>query len=183
LFFGEIFFPGFHQNPSSFFGLFFLDRVSFLIFLSPSQIFVRVSTAMSSNRSCEACARPFNPDPRTAGQQRFCSRQACQKARRLQAQRARRAAANGSGSPPGTDQELKPSEAEWLLQNPLFIGFVSHLIASTDRDQIEAVCRRWIARGQNILDGLGAIPEAEHGQKARKTHLMPSAPAKKPRHR
>ena len=161
--------------------MFFLGGVPTPSFLSPSRVAVTLSPTMSSNRTCAACARPFTPDLRTAWKQRFCSRPACQKARRLQAQRARRATAKGSGAAPGTTREVKPSEAQWLLRNPLFIGFVSHVIASRDRDHIEAVCRRWIASGQNVLDGLGVAAEAKHGQSAGKTRPVTPAAAKAPR--
>ena len=106
---------------------------------------------MISEHLCLACQRPFTPDPRTRKHQRFCADAECQNVRRAQAQRQRRARATPSSAGTGEHEGLRSREAAWLAQNPLFIGFVSHLIGSMDRAEVEAVCRRWISRGLDIL--------------------------------
>jgi hypothetical protein len=47
---------------------------------------------------------------------------------------------------------MKPAEAGWLLQNPWFVGLVSQWIDSTDREVIEAFCRKLCQRGLDILN-------------------------------
>jgi len=46
---------------------------------------------------------------------------------------------------------MKPAEAGWLLQNPWFVGLISQWIDSTDRQEIEAHCRKLCQRGLSIL--------------------------------
>jgi hypothetical protein len=47
---------------------------------------------------------------------------------------------------------MKPAEAGWLLQNPWFVGLISHWIDSTDRQDVEAFCRKLCRRGLAILE-------------------------------
>jgi len=55
---------------------------------------------------------------------------------------------------------MKPAEAGWLLQNPWFVGLISQLIDSTDRQAIEALCRKLCQRGMAILSppNMGGTP-------------------------
>jgi hypothetical protein len=46
---------------------------------------------------------------------------------------------------------MKRPEAGWLLQNPWFVGMISQWIDSTDRQEIEAFCRKLCERGLAIL--------------------------------
>ena len=46
---------------------------------------------------------------------------------------------------------MKPTEADWPTTYPLLIGLVSQFIGSGDRQDVEAACRKLIARGQEIL--------------------------------
>jgi len=46
---------------------------------------------------------------------------------------------------------VKLDEAGWLLQNPWFVGLISQWIDSTDRQEIEAFCRKLCQRGMAIL--------------------------------
>jgi hypothetical protein len=46
---------------------------------------------------------------------------------------------------------VKPTEAEWPAESPVFICLVSMLIGSTDLDDVRTLCRRLYERGTNIL--------------------------------
>lgn len=151
MFFGCVFFPTSPQNCSSFFASASSCRPRFFPRCRVMALHLSLAGAMISERLCLACEQRFRPDPRTRKHQRFCAETSCQNARRAEAQRQRRARATAGSGATGEPRELKPREAAWLAQNSLFIGFVSHLIDSMDRAEVEAVCRRWISRGLEIL--------------------------------
>jgi hypothetical protein len=46
---------------------------------------------------------------------------------------------------------MKPTEADTLAQNPMFIGLISMLTGSTDLEMIRIVSRRLYDRGRDIL--------------------------------
>ena len=131
-------------------------RVNWLAAWSTSN--VRNCASMSSTKVCRSCHRPFRPIPHNVGRQHYCARPACQKERRAAAQRVRRERSSHQGEcMPG----MKPDEAGWLLQNPWFVGLISQWIDSTDRQDIEAFCRKLCQRGMGILTSpkMGGIPK------------------------
>jgi hypothetical protein len=105
---------------------------------------------------CEACNTPVIPKLRQFDRQRFCLDPACQRLRRRQNQRLRRAKAHGKPTPVdtgGRDAEaaVKPHEAALLQFDPAIIGLVSLFIDSTSQQDILVFLRRCAARGQDIL--------------------------------
>jgi len=53
--------------------------------------------------------------------------------------------------PPRAGACLGPDEAGWLLQSPWFVGLISQLIDSMDRQEIDAFGRKLCQRGMAIL--------------------------------
>ena len=111
---------------------------------------------------CEACNTPVIPNLRQLDRQRFCLDPACQRLRRRQNQRLRRAKAHGKLAsarvsapvdPGGRDAEaaVKPHEAALLQFDPAIIGLVSLFIDSTSQQDILVFLHRCAARGQDIL--------------------------------
>ncbi len=105
---------------------------------------------MSSHVVCTACGRAIAPSANNDARQAFCSQAPCQRIRRSEAQRLRRARAKKDAT---LTRYLKPADADWLRKHPLIVGLISLLIGSGDRNQIEACCAALIERGQKILDG------------------------------
>ena len=116
---------------------------------------------MSSQRQCLSCIQPFFPDSRNGQRQQYCGRPDCQNVRRKMNQRLRR---SRSQDIVRVRSGQKPTEASWLLRNPLFVGLISQLLDSVLPDDIEAYSRRAIAKGLDIL----AKPEA---LRVAKTHV------------
>ena len=112
---------------------------------------------LKTTRNCRACARLFEVDHRNRHHQAYCPDARCQRQRRAQAQQQRRttrrtassAAVNGAGR--RSQDDVKPSEADWIVASPMFIGLISMLTGSTDLGEIKAVSRRLHERGMNIL--------------------------------
>ena len=105
---------------------------------------------MAIKRKCHHCGKPLRPEARNSERQRTCSRSACRRARRVEAQRKRR---RGIKKDDSLTRRLKPSEASWLRNNPVIVGLVSLLIGSTNLKEIEAFCAAASQRGQDILAG------------------------------
>jgi len=111
---------------------------------------------------CEACNTPAIPNLRQLERQRFCLDPACQRLRRRQNQRLRRAKAHGklaSATVPapvdsgrsGAEAAVKPHEAALSQFDPAIIGLVSLFIDSNSQQDIQVFLRRCAARGQDIL--------------------------------
>ena len=121
---------------------------------------------MKTTTNCKACARLFRVDHRNRHHHSYCSDAKCQRQRRAQAQKDCRtkSAAEGSRRVAGATSRLqagvKPSEAVWHTESPMFIGLISMLTGSTDLEDIKAVCRRLNERGSNIL-GCGSWSDLE----------------------
>jgi len=108
---------------------------------------------------CSFCKNQRLADPRNGHRQKFCSRKACQHARRNHSQRERRAKAQANRL---TDELRlasvkagRPPEAAFdaviTAKHPLIYGLISMLIDSLDKNDIEAAMRRLWTRGQEIL--------------------------------
>ena len=122
---------------------------------------------MKHSPSCQACKKPFISDSRHQDRQRFCSRPACQRARRRANQNLRRSRAKGILPLPKTtllapqgqlaaEAAMKPHEAALAQFHPVIIGLVSQLVDSTSLEDILVFMRRCAARGQDILYPPGA---------------------------
>jgi hypothetical protein len=70
---------------------------------------------MPSPKRCHYCGRDYQPDPRTAAMQKSCSRAACSKARRHQAQ-SHYVAVN-----PDIFQNRYPKTRQWLAEHPGYL--------------------------------------------------------------
>ncbi len=109
---------------------------------------------MKTTRNCRVCGSAFEIDHRNVRHHAFCARAECQKVRRALSQAGRRAskATHASLGPFSRLQiSVKPTEADKLAEHPLFIGLISMLTGSSDREEIETICRRLHDRGRNIL--------------------------------
>ena len=114
------------------------------------------------HRNCQACSVLFAVEPRNSERQRFCPKPDCQRERRREAQRLRRAtvlerlcsallkddpkAASGPQTASCIPEGLIDS------QSPVLIGLISMLIDSADREEISNALRRLWQRGVQILD-------------------------------
>src|SRR5450755_3100216 len=103
---------------------------------------------MKSPNVCQTCKGPLIPSARNSPHQRFCPRKSCQRARRSQNQRLRRAKVQekplSSNSQAKTNQggfsgeaAVKPDEAGIITSfHPVLIGLASQLIGSDDPEDI-----------------------------------------------
>ena len=97
---------------------------------------------------CSLCKKPCLADPRNRHHQKVCSRKACQRARRNQSQQERRAKTKVNGR----RSSEAVIEAVLTLKHPLIYGLVSMWLGSHDKNDIEAVIRRLLATGRDILN-------------------------------
>lgn len=145
----SVFFKKVHRN--------FLFSSSHLLLglISLSAILVSI---MKTTRKCLSCKVLFVADYRNNHRQEYCTRDSCQRARRHQEQRLRRAAAK-------SERQLKQnleasrrlqtasqtSEAVMAAQSPVIIGLISILTDSLSREDIEKTIGRLWQRGNAIL--------------------------------
>ena len=61
------------------------------------------------------------------------------------------ASPTAAGAASRLQSEVKPTEADWIVASPMFIGLISMLIGSTDLKDIQAAGRRLSERGVHIL--------------------------------
>ena len=138
---------------------------------------------MKTSCACEACKKPFIPDPRHRHHQRFCSRAACQRARRQENQWLRRNRTQSTlrlpeamiltaQGLPASEAAMKPHEAVLEQFHPIIIGLISHLIDSTAQEDIAAFLRRCALRGHDILYPPKPAPVME------RPIFRPAAPAR-----
>ena len=96
-------------------------------------------------------------DHRNDHHQFFCPTPKCQRVRRTLAQKRRRRQRSAEvnrgsdGARSRLQAEVKPTEADWYAQQPMFIGLISMLTGLTDLEDIKGVCRGLYERGRNIL--------------------------------
>jgi hypothetical protein len=114
---------------------------------------------MKMLRNCLSCSRRFTIDPRNDHHQTYCPDAPCQRQRRALAQQGRRASRSVEsrreevGATSRLQAGVKPTEADWHVKDPMFIGLILMLTGSTNVEDIQAVCRRLQERGRNILGG------------------------------
>lgn len=109
---------------------------------------------------CSLCKKPGLADPRNGYRQKFCSRKACQRARRNQSQRERRAKERANllreGFRGTNVNEGRSPEAVidvvLTAKHPVIYGLVSMWLDSVDKNEIEAVIRRLWAKGRDIQE-------------------------------
>jgi len=110
---------------------------------------------MKNTRNCKACGRPFEVDGRNVQRHSHCPDVPCQRERRTLAQARRRAnnkaTKTRSVAASRLQCALKPTEADMLTEQPLFIGLLSMLTGSSDLQELQAVARRLHERGRDIL--------------------------------
>lgn len=129
--------------------------------LGPSLPISDVVAMARLHRKCQACSVLFEADHRNAERQRFCPKPGCQRERRRQEQRSRRAtdlericAALRSDNPKGARRLQKASRVPEALidsQSPIVIGLISMLIDSEDREEISNALQKLWEKGWNIL--------------------------------
>ena len=119
---------------------------------------------MKKKSNCFACKQPFEKDSRTMSRQTFCSRTECQRERRRRSQKLRRLKQRGpvqsedrqsSGGINfnGLQCDMKPIEAESILEDPFVQGLISMLIGTSDLNEVKSTIRRLIEHGQKLKSG------------------------------
>src|SRR5438874_1074893 len=98
---------------------------------------------MEKDRKCRACAKPFEVELRNQHHQNYCGRLGCQRQRRNAAQKLRRGSQGTPAikSPRRLHVTVKPTEADWPTDHPVFVGLISMLTGSTDLEEITTLSR------------------------------------------
>jgi hypothetical protein len=119
-------------------------------------------------KRCLCCKELFEPEARSQYHQRFCSRTACRKASKALSQRRWHQKPENRNYWQGAEQVArvkawrranrnKKIGAAALLQedcvprNPLLVGLIATLVESALQEDIAAVCRRLVTKGEEIL--------------------------------
>ena len=113
---------------------------------------------MKEKPNCLACKQPFDKDPRTVSRQTFCSRTECQRERRRRSQKLRRLRQGRSEDQLSSGGinfnrlqcEMKPIEAESILEDSFVQGLISMLMGTNDLDEVKNAIRRLIERGRKL---------------------------------
>ena len=118
---------------------------------------------MNAKAICLGCGQALiSEGNRNRHRQRFCLEESCQRVRRAESQRQRRARARKlrslAGAMPGLltllatpEAGVRPSEAVLGQFPAVFIGLISQFVDSMAREDIEAFLRRCVVRGNEIL--------------------------------
>ena len=118
---------------------------------------------MNSSIPCEACQVLFIPDIRQHRRQCYCGKASCQKSRRRESQRTRRARFRdplylgdnilhlSRGWLNTEAAMMKPHQLALKGFHPVIIGLISQFIDSPQPDDILSFIRRCYARGSDIL--------------------------------
>ena len=113
---------------------------------------------MKEKPNCLACKQPFDKDPRTVSRQTFCPRAECQRERRRRSQKLRRLRqrrsedrrSSGGINFSRLQCEMKPIEADSMLEDPFVQGLISMLIGTNDLDEVKNAIRRLIEHGRKL---------------------------------
>ena len=138
------------------------------------------ASTMKNTRKCSACKAAFTVDYRNNQRHAYCPQGSCQRARRRQEQRLRRAleksrqlltdALEGSRRL----QRASPSlDAVFSAQSPVIIGLISTLTDSRSREDIEKTIRSLWQRGQSILDQINPSAVKKRPKTEQKAQSVP----------
>ena len=109
---------------------------------------------MKTRRKGKGCGRQFEVDYRNRQRHAFCADKSCQRLRRALGQALRRAKQVTKpkiDAPSRLQRDLKPTEADMLAKNPMFIGLLSMMTGSTGSEELKTVYRRLYERGRDTL--------------------------------